>query len=80
MVEIFAVLAFSIGITALFIGWIWGVVSAQKVSMRWMLAMLLLAPQPLFALTHWEHAKIPFWITLSGVALLLFTLMQASQG
>ena len=65
MAEIYTVFAAFIGIPLLVIGWVWSVVIAKDVSLKWLLAMIFLfvLALPAFALLHWQRIKWPFTVS-----------------
>lgn len=52
------------------IGTVWLLIEAFRTSIMWGVGCLLLAPiSLLFLFAHWQDAKNPFFLTLSGVAI-----------
>ncbi len=65
-------LLLGLGGIMLFIGWIWLVIEAFKVNILWGIGCILLPIIDLiFAIIHWEVAKKPFGIYLTGFILVV---------
>ena len=64
-------LLFSIGWIVAFVGAIWLLIEAFKVSILWGLGCFIPIISRLFLAMHWEVAKKPFLIYLGGFALVI---------
>ena len=65
-----------LGMGVSIIGGIWFVIVAFTESILWGLGCLLLAPISLvFLIMHWQQAKNPFFVQLSGLGLIIVATM-----
>ncbi|WP_269526041.1 hypothetical protein [Coraliomargarita parva] len=65
-----------IGLAIVIIGWIWLLIESFSVSVLWGLGCLLLSPvQLIFLIVHWSEAKKPFFMQLSGLALIFVSVV-----
>jgi len=77
---IFIVSVFA-GIPIFLVGWSMSIIAAKRLNTRWVLGMVFALPVtlPILALVHWHRAKLPFFVSSIGSALVLIAWYYVGQ-